>query len=558
MCDPYGIWREADIIDKRVVPDSAPLLLIHYRFWSNRYNEWLRGDSPRAAPAGTWVFAGLAQGLPRVGHWVDFLPAHVGSPVWQSGVVLEVAPDEAGRTVRVRVQAPPPPLGDGSHAEMPADPARLQPHEWKTRAVVPPAAVRPAFGGARERRAALTAAAKGAGVDPRVHAYLSRLEALGLELVPMGGDGNCLFRSVADQVYGDQERHVVVRAAAARYMRTEAAYFRPFVVDSEDGAGWEAYLIAIAQHGTWGDDPEVQALSEIYGRPVEIWAYDADEGARRIRVFNASAGFGGGGGAPPPIRLSFFGGGHYDSVRPRGVAWAAGAAGAALLEGGAAGQHEEGVLAAAEARRAAAAPGAFQEALRLSREQFDRVEHDNLEAALARSLAGVAPPAAAPAPSLEQRNVDAAMARSREEAVASDAKSLEEEQVRAAIRASVDISEENQQIEAAMRDSLAGGGGAEAPAPSPTDVTALLEASRREEEERQMAAALKASMPAAQPLTEEQQLDCIMRGLTAEQYLQELQAGRTGAAGGGAPSFELDPAALAALSTFWESARKKK
>lgn len=35
------------------------------------------------------------------------------------------------------------------------------------------------------------------------------------------------------------------------------------------------YLDVKRQNAVWGDDPEVQALCEIYDRPAEIWAYDS-------------------------------------------------------------------------------------------------------------------------------------------------------------------------------------------------------------------------------------------------------------------------------------------
>ena len=57
-------------------------------------------------------------------------------------------------------------------------------------------------------------------------------------------------------------------------------------------------------NGVWGDDIEIQALSEIYNRPIEIYAYsnvpmrtfhEQDEGAE-------------------PFRLSYHGKSHYNSV----------------------------------------------------------------------------------------------------------------------------------------------------------------------------------------------------------------------------------------------------
>lgn len=39
-------------------------------------------------------------------------------------------------------------------------------------------------------------------------------------------------------------------------------------------AAFLRYLDVKRQNAVWGDDPEVQALCEIYDRPAEIWAYD--------------------------------------------------------------------------------------------------------------------------------------------------------------------------------------------------------------------------------------------------------------------------------------------
>lgn len=53
----------------------------------------------------------------------------------------------------------------------------------------------------------------------------------------------------------------------------------------------------------------LQALCEVYNRPAEIYAYDAEHGARKLRTFHRARE----GGAP--IRLSYYGGG----ARPQSV-----------------------------------------------------------------------------------------------------------------------------------------------------------------------------------------------------------------------------------------------
>ena len=55
-------------------------------------------------------------------------------------------------------------------------------------------------------------------------------------------------------------------------LQSEAHFFEPYV--EGDMAAFLRYLDVKRQNAVWGDDPEVQALCEIYDRPAEIWAYD--------------------------------------------------------------------------------------------------------------------------------------------------------------------------------------------------------------------------------------------------------------------------------------------
>ena len=45
----------------------------------------------------------------------------------------------------------------------------------------------------------------------------------------MQGDGNCLFRSIAHQVYGNAELHEIVRAKIMHYIQNQPGYFANFV-----------------------------------------------------------------------------------------------------------------------------------------------------------------------------------------------------------------------------------------------------------------------------------------------------------------------------------------
>jgi len=140
--------------------------------------------------------------------------------------------------------------------------------------------------------------------------YEEALRAQRLAVVSMDGDGNCMFRAVAHQVYGDDRLHMLVRTKCCDYMESERAYFEPFV---EGGAeGFTAYLAVKRRSGIWGDDPEIQACCELYDRPAEIYGFDLQLGARRLRTLHE--GNVAGPHPRPPMRLSYYGGGHYDSL----------------------------------------------------------------------------------------------------------------------------------------------------------------------------------------------------------------------------------------------------
>ncbi|TYH09834.1 hypothetical protein ES288_A07G129200v1 [Gossypium darwinii] len=66
--------------------------------------------------------------------------------------------------------------------------------------------------------------------------------AIGLEVKRMLEDGNCLFGAVADQVYGDFEAYHLIRQMCIDYM-------------------------------VYGNNVEIQALSEMYNRPIHIYSY---------------------------------------------------------------------------------------------------------------------------------------------------------------------------------------------------------------------------------------------------------------------------------------------
>lgn len=92
----------------------------------------------------------------------------------------------------------------------------------------------------------------------------------------MSADGNCLFRSLSDQLYYDYgSRHVEVRDEVVDYMEDHKDDFVVFLVlddqedtngmaNDNDAADFESYCNAMRQDGTWGGNLELVAASKVY------------------------------------------------------------------------------------------------------------------------------------------------------------------------------------------------------------------------------------------------------------------------------------------------------
>jgi hypothetical protein len=115
-------------------------------------------------------------------------------------------------------------------------------------------------------------------------------------------DGNCLFRAVAHQLYGDARHHALVRRSCCNYMAAFPDRFAQFVAGD-----FARYLSTMRQSGTWGDQPELRALSDMYARP--IWLYSAQERDPPLLI---------GDGADFPMLLSYHLQSHYNSLTVAG------------------------------------------------------------------------------------------------------------------------------------------------------------------------------------------------------------------------------------------------
>lgn len=122
----------------------------------------------------------------------------------------------------------------------------------------------------------------------------------GLEIRKMAEDGNCLFRAVADQVYGDPEAYDMARQMCVDYMERERDHFSQFMTE-----GFTSYCKRKRRDKVYGNNIEIQAFAEMYNRPIHIYSYSTEP----INIFQGSYNT-----DVPPVRLSYHHGNHYNSV----------------------------------------------------------------------------------------------------------------------------------------------------------------------------------------------------------------------------------------------------
>ncbi|XP_053546898.1 OTU domain-containing protein 3 [Bombina bombina] len=117
----------------------------------------------------------------------------------------------------------------------------------------------------RDERAARRALAKerrnrsGDGTDAEEFvSFANQLQVLGLRLREVPGDGNCLFRALADQLEGHSRNHLKHRQETVDYMVKHREDFEPFV---EDDVPFDRHVTNLAQPGTFAGNDAIVAFA---------------------------------------------------------------------------------------------------------------------------------------------------------------------------------------------------------------------------------------------------------------------------------------------------------
>lgn len=94
-----------------------------------------------------------------------------------------------------------------------------------------------------------------------------RLKAFGMQMKEMEGDGNCQFRTLAFNLFGEQAHHAVTRKAAIAHMKKHHDFFSVLFESADE---FKEYLRDMARNRTWGDELTLRAVVEAYGCEAHV------------------------------------------------------------------------------------------------------------------------------------------------------------------------------------------------------------------------------------------------------------------------------------------------
>ncbi|XP_004850511.1 OTU domain-containing protein 3 isoform X1 [Heterocephalus glaber] len=161
----------------------------------------------------------------------------------------------------------------------------------------------------RDERAARRALAKerrnrpeSGGCEEEFISFANQLQALGLKLREVPGDGNCLFRALGDQLEGHSRNHLKHRQETVDYMIKQREDFEPFV---EDDVPFEKHVASLAKSGTFAGNDAIVAFARNHQLNVVIHQLNAP--LWQIRGTDKSS--------VRELHIAYRYGEHYDSVR---------------------------------------------------------------------------------------------------------------------------------------------------------------------------------------------------------------------------------------------------
>ena len=129
--------------------------------------------------------------------------------------------------------------------------------------------------------------------------FLTELKNYNLKIIKIKPDGNCLFRAISHQLFSTEENHLEIREKCIEYINREKIFYSKFINEN-----FEKYIERKKKEGCWGDNIEIQAISEIYNLQIQIFHNEKIP----IMIYNQEKKY------EKIIRLFFRNLDHYDSI----------------------------------------------------------------------------------------------------------------------------------------------------------------------------------------------------------------------------------------------------
>ncbi|KAF8544417.1 hypothetical protein BDD12DRAFT_723801, partial [Trichophaea hybrida] len=164
------------------------------------------------------------------------------------------------------------------------------------------------------------------------------LEENGLYAAQTSGDGDCLFHSLSDQLYGHENCHLELRQRVVEHLRAHSSYFKAFIdvapvrraprrravvssradlethTQDQIDKAFEQRLQRMQKSGVFGDNLEIQAFAREFGVNVKIYQRDY---AYVICAHNGSGNAGKNNEDRKVVHIAYHMWEHYSSIRNR-------------------------------------------------------------------------------------------------------------------------------------------------------------------------------------------------------------------------------------------------
>ncbi|CAF4003927.1 unnamed protein product, partial [Rotaria sordida] len=107
--------------------------------------------------------------------------------------------------------------------------------------------------------------------DCTFHSLTEQLKVLNLRTIAIIGDGNCFFRAISHQLFGNQTYHRRLRSDAITYIRRNSSAFESFVSGEDNTI--DDYIFRMKKENTYADHLIIMATTTILNQNIIIHEY---------------------------------------------------------------------------------------------------------------------------------------------------------------------------------------------------------------------------------------------------------------------------------------------